>query len=134
LWTEKSKINIHFQLHAVCETSIQLKARLQIPPWAKHCRGNIMMRMHSVELILNLCISSMALWRRQYEGILDKNMLLHYRNQMLCSCIFQQNNDSKHILKPLQEWCVTNKLHILKWPSQYLGRYSEMYKTLQTIK
>jgi hypothetical protein len=40
---------------------------------AKHCRGNIMMRMHSLELILSLCISSMALWRRQYEGNLIRS-------------------------------------------------------------
>jgi hypothetical protein len=91
---------------------------------ATHCIGNIMLWMHSVALILGLSISSMAFWRRQYEDILDTIMLLHSRNQLLYSCIFQQNNDSKHISEPLQEWCATKKLHILKWPSQSLGRCS----------
>ncbi|GBN68945.1 Transposable element Tc1 transposase [Araneus ventricosus] len=88
-------------------------------PTMKHRRGNVM---------VSRCISRLGMLplRRiqgimdkfQYEDILENTMRPYARNSVGLGFIFQQDNDSKHRSKHIQNWFSRHHVTLLDWPSQ----------------
>ncbi|GBM09718.1 Transposable element Tc1 transposase [Araneus ventricosus] len=55
----------------------------------------------------------------QYEDILENTMRLYARNSLDRGFIFQQDNDSKHRSKHIQNWYSSRHMTLLDWPSQF---------------
>ena len=54
----------------------------------------------------------------QYFKILEEVMLLYAEEEMSLKWVFQQVNEPKHTSKQATSWLQTNKIDVMKWPTQ----------------
>ena len=54
-----------------------------------------------------------------YRNILENNLLTYADRMVPQNWTIQQNNDPKHISKPVKEWFTRNIIDFLQWSNQF---------------